>query len=657
MSQTNSFNPDLYLILEELISDQIEILFDEVKFILFIEKNNLNIEITNLIKLSFNFDLPNIVYKIITKNYYSVNELESLIEIIIAKLEIHIEKAEQLLELLLYLLDKNSLVEFYFDIANKIQYSNNYEDTIKATELLQRSVSLIPDNKIETYELLGDLYHYKINDSNKALFNFNLVYSKDPEFKDINLKLGQIYHFDFKDYDTAISYYNKEIELYPETELTYSELIKLYKRTENSLKLEESIRRFIFTISNELSFKYLYEYFNNYEKIIYFSNSEVEEIIFKHYKSNNILLKFADYLMLIQNNYSLSSKLFKHVIININYFYRPESLIKEKYYSDYSECYEKAIINYTFLNVIYFKNIKALVKLYFFDSWLKTIFCVENDKSEESIEKEVYDVMPLVKNHLVNLFYCFPDEFSKVLDCFYPIKNKFDFLFQNMKKFSISIENILLEEKIKIPTTYIEKDYSLKFHKNNEYRFENYYSEYFYKKAIKMEESYKYKEAILYINLAILSNQNYEFYYFMRGKYYYNLSNYEKAIIDFKKSIKLDPKSEYGYIWKGYSNYELEKYEEAIIDFSNSIKINPFKEVGYEYRAKARFKVKDYYGCINDCDFLINKNIDLSTYLILRGKSYLCIRNKKKGFNDLSKASELGDKEAFDLIKYYSEVK
>jgi tetratricopeptide (TPR) repeat protein len=657
MSQNNKFNPDFYFLLEKLISDQNEIFLDEVKFNSFIEENNLSNEIIDLIKLSFDFDLPNLIYNIIKKDYYEVNELESVNQNISSSLNIQTEKAELLFELMLFLLDKNSLINYFLKTAYKKYYSENYNDNLKAQELLERSLILIPDNSIETYDLLGDTFHYKLKDYSNALINFQIAHSKNAEFNLINLKLGQIYHFDLRKYDLAISHYNKEIELSPNESLTYTELIKLYKRTENKVKIEETIRRFVFAIPGYLSFTHLYWYFNNYKEVISFSNYEIQDIILKGCNSYYDLLQFSDYLMLIQRNYILSSDICKQVIDSINNKYSPDYKSNPEYYNKYSAHYEKAIINYTFLNVIILKNIKHLVKFYLFDCWLKTIFSFNVENSEESIDKEVYDIMPIVKNHLINLFYCFPDEFTKALDCYYPLKNRFEFLFHYMKKFKGSIEDLKTEEMINMPTTYNSNQYSSDFHNNSNCKFEKYYAEFFYNKAKKEEESKKYKEAINYINLAIIANPNNELYYFMRGIYYYNLSNFENAIINFKKNIELNPTSEYGYIWKGYSNYDLKKYEDAIVDFSNAIKINPFIEAGYVYRSKARFEVKDYYGCINDCDFLIKKNIDLSTYLILRGKSYLCIRNKKKGFNDLSKASELGDKEAFELIKNYSNDK
>lgn len=627
----------------------VEKILDRNIFNSFIEEHDIHDEIIELIKISYDFDLPNSVNKIINKYYYNVNEFESLKEIITSHLEIDVEKAEQLIESLLFLLDENRLVDYYFETAENKYYSKLHKDIIKAQSLLEKSINLFPEKSIKTYELLGNIYNYKLNDYEKALCNFNFVYSNDPQKEFLNGKIGQIYHYNLKNYDLAVSFYNKEIELYPEEILPYQELINLYEFLKNERMMEDTIKKLVkANIYPDFSFNCLYDYFYKYDKVIYFTREELTKIIYYNH--------VAEYLMLIQKDYKLASLYYERFISSINDKFNPDSKYSEIYCSDSS--YEKAVLNYTFLNTVVLNEIDELIKLYLFKCWFKTTKTLKSELSENSLdEKEIVDIIPLIKNHLVNLFYCYPDEFKKAFDSFYPIKDLKHFIFRIMLKFYNSIQDSIIEEKINYGTYFYKYQYSGKDHKNNKSLFENYFSDLFYKKAKQKEDSYKYKEAITYINISILAKPEDEINYFIRGKYYCYLSNFNLAIKDFNKAIILKPNQEYVLLWKGYSNYYMDNYEDAIVDFSKAIKINPFMDAGYEYRAKARFIVKDFYGCINDCDLLIKKNINVTSNLVLRGKSYFSIHNKKKGLSDFSKASELGDKEAFKLIKEYSSDK
>jgi tetratricopeptide (TPR) repeat protein len=91
------------------------------------------------------------------------------------------------------------------------------------------------------------------------------------------------------------------------------------------------------------------------------------------------------------------------------------------------------------------------------------------------------------------------------------------------------------------------------------------------------------------------------------------------AITDYNKAISLNPNYTNAYISRGISKHSLKDYREAMLDFTEAIKINP-----------------------NNADAYIN-----------RGISKIGLNQKDSGCIDLSKAGELGNGQAYDLIRKY----
>ena len=107
-------------------------------------------------------------------------------------------------------------------------------------------------------------------------------------------------------------------------------------------------------------------------------------------------------------------------------------------------------------------------------------------------------------------------------------------------------------------------------------------------------------------------------YYYWRGMAKQKLEDNRGAIEDFSKAILADPKeSDHIYSSRGGSNGELKNYIGAILDYSKAIEMNPKNESAY----------------------------------LGRGISRIANNQKNDGCLDFSKAGELGNKMAYDLIK------
>ncbi len=75
--------------------------------------------------------------------------------------------------------------------------------------------------------------------------------------------------------------------------------------------------------------------------------------------------------------------------------------------------------------------------------------------------------------------------------------------------------------------------------------------------------------------------------------------------------------------------------------------------VALDTRGELKLNLNDIKGCIKDFDNAIKLNPKLSNCFFLRGRANLKLQNKTKALEDLSKAGELGKKEAYEYISKY----
>lgn len=146
------------------------------------------------------------------------------------------------------------------------------------------------------------------------------------------------------------------------------------------------------------------------------------------------------------------------------------------------------------------------------------------------------------------------------------------------------------------------------------------------------------------------------------------------------------------YSWRGLAKRFQGKYLEALTDFSLASKLEPNNIKHYADKAKCKSELKDYYGAIDDYTKAINRtnkneyseyhnlfaqrafcylmqgkdNLALkdcnkaieitnqkSTYFLYRGLAKQGLNQIKGACLDFSKAGELGNIQAYDLISEY----
>ena len=203
-------------------------------------------------------------------------------------------------------------------------------------------------------------------------------------------------------------------------------------------------------------------------------------------------------------------------------------------------------------------------------------------------------------------------------------------VYANQKKFNLALSdcNKLIELKTSSPGSYA-------------------------KRAYLKGELEDYQGAIQDLNNAIELAPSDASYYLQRGLKKTGLKDYFGAIADYQKAIDLQPNYSMAYNNIAWNKFLQKKYTEALSYANKAIEQDSTNYVALDTRGEIKFNLNDIRGCIKDFDNAIKFNPKLSNSFFLRGRANLKLQNKTKGCEDLSKAGELGKKEAYDYINKY----
>ncbi len=200
-------------------------------------------------------------------------------------------------------------------------------------------------------------------------------------------------------------------------------------------------------------------------------------------------------------------------------------------------------------------------------------------------------------------------------------------------------------------------------------------SEYYREQANKLEKENKFKEAILLLDKGIEKDPKNINALLDRAVDKSYTNKYKGAIDDYSKVIELDPDNSLAFLNRGKNKERLEDHKGAIADFDKAINTkgneliyvdkveDPYVETGFEYDVKieeirfergiAYYKIGNLKKAFDDFSFVIRKDYNLSDCYYWRGLIYLSYKMKDEGCKDLSKAMELGDPDAKDLLDKY----
>jgi tetratricopeptide (TPR) repeat protein len=129
--------------------------------------------------------------------------------------------------------------------------------------------------------------------------------------------------------------------------------------------------------------------------------------------------------------------------------------------------------------------------------------------------------------------------------------------------------------------------------------------------------------------------------------------DYTGAIIDFNSSLEINPSCSEAYCNRGLAKYHLEDFIGAIADCSKAIAINLHYADAYYVRGNAKFKRGNAMSAIVDYNKVIALKPKYAEAYFNRGLALISIKAKDRGCADFSKAGELGNTSAYELIKEY----
>jgi tetratricopeptide (TPR) repeat protein len=164
-------------------------------------------------------------------------------------------------------------------------------------------------------------------------------------------------------------------------------------------------------------------------------------------------------------------------------------------------------------------------------------------------------------------------------------------------------------------------------------------------------EKREFTEAILLLNKAIDTDPSYYHAYFIRGNIKACFEDFHGAMKDYNQTVEKNPKFAEGYFARGNVKMNLHDYFGAIADYTSAININEDLVEAYLARGRAKQFLFAYQDAINDCSKIIEINPKNSDAYHMRGLLRINFGLTKEGCLDLSKAGELGDLKAYEVIK------
>ena len=164
-------------------------------------------------------------------------------------------------------------------------------------------------------------------------------------------------------------------------------------------------------------------------------------------------------------------------------------------------------------------------------------------------------------------------------------------------------------------------------------------------------EKQEYVEALLNLNKAIELDAHYSAAYYLRGNIKENFEDRHGAMKDYNMAIENNSKFADALFARGNVKMKLQDYYGAIDDFTAVIAINENFVEAYFSRGRAKQFLQAYQDAINDCSKIIQINPKNSDAYSMRGILRIEFGDTINGCLDLSKAGELGDLNAYELIK------
>lgn len=127
--------------------------------------------------------------------------------------------------------------------------------------------------------------------------------------------------------------------------------------------------------------------------------------------------------------------------------------------------------------------------------------------------------------------------------------------------------------------------------------------------------------------------------------------NIKSAIEDFTQAILLDGQNYEAYLMRGAARAVFKEYDKAISDYTSAISIDPKNIEAYNARGVAKIRQKDFESAIRDFTVIIQLDPNNSSALLNLGIAKINFGNRTGGCQDLNHALQLGNKQAYELLR------
>ena len=186
------------------------------------------------------------------------------------------------------------------------------------------------------------------------------------------------------------------------------------------------------------------------------------------------------------------------------------------------------------------------------------------------------------------------------------------------------------------------------------------------------------------VDLSTRMNPNDPLAYFFTGILNAMIRNYKSALDAYDKAIERDPGFALAYFNRANTKLEMAEeldqaetpmggitfgttfqpgrqqpkeplpaYRDVIADYDKVIELNPDLSFAWFNRANVKAKIADYTGALEDYNKAIELEGNLAQAYYNRALILIFMRNSGPACKDLSRAGELGLKNAYNLIKRY----
>ncbi len=170
-------------------------------------------------------------------------------------------------------------------------------------------------------------------------------------------------------------------------------------------------------------------------------------------------------------------------------------------------------------------------------------------------------------------------------------------------------------------------------------------------KGRELYEKSEFMESLLNLNKALEIDPHYAPAYYLRANIKDAFDDRHGAMKDYNTAVEKNSKFADAFFARGNVKMKLQDYYGAIADYTSAISINENYVEAYFSRGKAKQFLLAYEDAINDCSKIIQINPKNKDAYYMRGILRIDFGDLKNGCLDLSKAGELGDIRAYEMIK------